>query len=52
MLTRNNLLPSHDDKTPAGKDRVPPEYNLNSTLTFEVKPGHNTADFPLVTKKK
>ena len=42
----------NDDKTPAGKDRVPPEYNLNSTLTFEVKPGHNTADWPLVTKKK
>ena len=37
---------------PAGKDRVPPEYNINTTLTFEVKPGHNTADWPLVTKKK
>src|SRR5207237_2656565 len=41
-----------DDKEPAGKDRVPPEYNINTTLTFEVKPGHNTADWPLVTKKK
>jgi hypothetical protein len=41
-----------DDKVPAGKDLVPPEYNLNSTLTFEVKPGHNNADWNLETKKK
>jgi hypothetical protein len=41
-----------DDKTPAGKDRVPPEFNINSTLTFEVKAGHNTADWKLETKKK
>jgi hypothetical protein len=29
---------------------VPPQYNLKSTLTFEVKPGSNTADWPLTTK--
>ena len=41
-----------DDKQRAGADRVPPEYNINSTLTFEVKPGHNKADWKLETKKK
>jgi hypothetical protein len=41
-----------DDKAPAGKDRVPPQYNINSELQFEVKSGHNTADWPLETKKK
>jgi hypothetical protein len=41
-----------DDKQKAGPDRVPPEYNINSTLTFEVKPGHNKADWNLETKKK
>jgi hypothetical protein len=41
-----------DDKVPSGKDRVPAEYNINSTLTFEVKSGHNTADWNLQTKKK
>ena len=41
-----------DDKQRAGGDRVPPEYNIKSTLTFEVKPGHNTADWKLETKKK
>jgi hypothetical protein len=41
-----------DDKKPAGKDLVPLEYNLNSTLTFEVKPGHNIADWNLETTKK
>jgi hypothetical protein len=41
-----------DDKQRPGADRVPPEYNIKSTLTFEVKPGHNTADWPLETKKK
>jgi hypothetical protein len=33
-------------------DRVPPEYNMQSTLTFEVKPGHNTKDWELFSKKK
>jgi hypothetical protein len=41
-----------DDKARAGGDRVPPAYNTNSTLTFEVKPGHNTADWKLETKTK
>ena len=30
---------------PPVKDRVPPEYNANSTLTFEAKSGTNTFDF-------
>ena len=29
---------------------VPPQYNLKSTLTFEVKPGSNTVDWPLTSK--
>src|SRR5262249_54060081 len=41
-----------DDKQRAGGDRVPAEYNVKSTLTFDVKPGHNTADWHLETKKK
>jgi hypothetical protein len=41
-----------DDKARAAPDRVPPEYNSNSTLTFEVKPGHNTANWKLETKKQ
>jgi hypothetical protein len=41
-----------DDKVRAGPDRVPAEYNVNSTLTYDVKPGHNTADWKLETKKK
>jgi hypothetical protein len=41
-----------DDKQRAGVDRVPAEYNSKSTLTFDVKPGHNTADWKLETKKK
>jgi hypothetical protein len=28
-------------------EAVPPRYNSASTLTVEVKPGDNTADFPL-----
>jgi hypothetical protein len=42
----------NDDKTPAGKDRVPPNYNINTTLTFEVKTGHNTANWELESKAK
>ena len=29
---------------------VPTQYNLQSTLTFEVKPGDNTANFDLTSK--
>jgi hypothetical protein len=42
----------NDDKARSGPDRVPREYNIDSTLTFEVKPGPNTADWPLKSKKK
>jgi hypothetical protein len=48
----DNAADRVDDKAPAGKDRVPLEYNLNTTLFFEVKPGPNTANWALVTKKK
>ena len=41
--------PGEDRKTKA-KDRVPPIYNIQSTLTFEVKPGGNVADFDLKSK--
>jgi hypothetical protein len=44
---------SEKDEAPDPKKRpreiVPLQYNKNSTLTFEVKPGHNTANFPLKT---
>ena len=38
--------PDQDRRTRA-KERVPPRYNTQSTLNFEVKPGENTANFPL-----
>ena len=41
--------PDEDRRTPQ-KDRVPLRYNRNSALKFEVKPGSNTADWPLTTK--
>ena len=30
-------------------ERVPPEYNTESTVTREVKPGENVFDFPIKT---
>ncbi len=30
---------------------IPPNYNTNSELVVDVKPGHNTIDFPLPLKK-
>jgi hypothetical protein len=41
--------PDEDRRTPQ-KDRVPPRYKRKSALKFEVKPGSNTADWPLTTK--
>jgi hypothetical protein len=41
--------PGEDRKTKA-RDRVPPQYNINSKLTFDVKPGPNVADFDLKSK--
>jgi hypothetical protein len=43
--------PARDDERPS-PDRVPPEYNLKSTLTFDVQPGANTANWELFSKKK
>jgi len=40
-----------DAKGWVGKDRVPPEYNANSILTFDVKASDNTANWDLQTKK-
>jgi hypothetical protein len=39
-----------EDRRTKQKDRVPPQYNIKSTLTFEVKPGTNTAAFDLKSK--
>jgi hypothetical protein len=39
-----------EDRHTKQKDRVPPQYNIRSTLTFEVKPGPNTADWDLKSK--
>ncbi len=38
-----------DDRPSPRRDRVPPKYNLNSELTFDVKSGENTADFKELT---
>jgi hypothetical protein len=40
------------DPEKASPDRVPPQYNLKTTLTFEVKAGNNVADWGLHTKAK
>ncbi len=34
-----------DDRPRPRRDKVPPKYNLNSELTFDVQPGENIADF-------
>jgi hypothetical protein len=39
-----------EDRRTKRQDRVPPQYNVKSTLTFEVKPGQNTANFDLASK--
>ena len=43
-----------DQRTPRGglkpQYRIPAKYNDKSKLTFEVKPGQNSADFPLSSK--
>lgn len=41
-----------DDRQRTRGDLVPAEYNTKTTLHFEVKPGHNEANWPLVSKKK
>ena len=43
-------LPDDDKPRPNLRNRVPPKFNIQSTLTFEVKAGSNTADFDLKTK--
>jgi hypothetical protein len=39
-----------DDRHGPAKVRIPTKYNLQSELKFEVKPGNNTANFPLNSK--
>jgi hypothetical protein len=39
-----------EDRPAPRKDRVPDRYNRKSELKFEVKPGSNTADWPLTTE--
>jgi hypothetical protein len=41
--------PNEDRRTKA-RDRVPAQYNIRSTLTYEVKSGPNTADWDLKSK--
>jgi hypothetical protein len=38
-----------DDRQRKPRDRVPPRYNVQSTLQFEVKLGDNTADWKLTS---
>jgi hypothetical protein len=37
----------NEDRRTRQPERVPAQYNVKSTLTFEVKPGKNVADFSL-----
>jgi hypothetical protein len=51
-----NPLGTPDDAPGAGKgkmelDPIPLEWNENSKVEFEVKPGTNEATFNIVTKK-
>jgi hypothetical protein len=43
-----------DQRPPRGgwklQNKIPAKYNEKSELTFDVKPGTNTADFPLTSK--
>jgi hypothetical protein len=39
-----------NDRERAPPNLVPPQYNRNTTLTFEVRPGENVADWPLKSK--
>jgi hypothetical protein len=39
-----------EDRTSKPRDRVAIQYNVQSTLTFEVKPGPNTANFDVTSK--
>jgi hypothetical protein len=32
-------------------EAVAPQYNLESTLTVDIKPGTNTVDFPVESKR-
>jgi hypothetical protein len=52
MIKESTTSDPTNDKRRAGGDLVPAEYHIKSTLTFEVKPGHNTANWDLESKKK
>jgi hypothetical protein len=39
-----------DDRPRPPKMKIPLKFNLQSTLTYEVKPGNNTANFDLSSK--
>jgi hypothetical protein len=41
----------NDDRQRGPQDRVPRKYNIASELTFDVKPGANTANFDLTTSQ-
>ena len=49
-LTRPGADPNNVDTSPAVKQLIPPQYNVQSTLTREVKPGANQLDFDLKSK--
>lgn len=40
-------LDAEGNRVPGSPEKLPPEYNRDSTLTKEVKPGRNTLDFDL-----
>ncbi|MEN6493383.1 MAG: hypothetical protein ABFD16_03750 [Thermoguttaceae bacterium] len=57
-ITASRIVPGKFDtsnpgeKVPIGEMYIPARYNSKTELTAEVKPGSNTADFPLTGAKK
>jgi hypothetical protein len=51
IAAQNTSLPGKDPEK-ASPDKVPPQYNVNSILTFDVTAGDNTADWILESKPK
>jgi hypothetical protein len=50
MIRSINPASGEDDRTRPPADRVPRRYNMDSELTFDVKPGSNVANFDLKSK--
>ncbi|QDT57229.1 hypothetical protein Pan44_52970 [Caulifigura coniformis] len=49
-ITTAGLMTDDSGKETVVPEKVPPRFNKNSRLTFEVKPGENTFEIPLDSK--